>query len=673
MTASAEVARLHVSISAKMDELNQGMQGLSSKLQSVGSKVSGAGMKLTKGLTAPIMAAGGAALALANKYASMGDHIAKTATKLGVSTDALQELDYWAGQNGISSGSMERAVGRLNQRIGRAVQGNEKYSEAFKNLGVEITDSNGKIKATEAVLGDTIAALRSIEDPAMQSAMAAEVFGTKMARDLMPALQDGSLSIEEAKEKIHELGGVMSEDAARASEQYTDAMDDLKRSFGGVWMSLANQLIPIVVNKLIPALQEHVIPLARRLAEAVGRLIEWFGNLNPTLQKVIGIIVGLAVAIGPVLVVAGKLIGIIGAVVGVLSAKIIIIGLVIAGIIAFIAWIVNLIRNNEAMMEKLSAAWEYIRAVAEEIWGAVAETIAVVVEVIKTVVTAALDYIKAFWDKWGAQILGVIQPIWAQIQNVITTVINLVKNIIQLVLAIIRGDWSAAWEHILEIGRTLGNFIKNTLENIFTALYKALKLAWEMMRETALAIWQRIRDGVVQRAQALREGIISTINAALAWIKALPSQALQWGRDIIQGLINGVRNMAGNLAGAIRGVVDSAVNSVKNFLGIRSPSALFEDEVGFNIGEGLAKGIVNTGDRIKGALEDITSPANFKLPSLTQEVSLAGVGSLSRTESGPRTVQVTANYHVTDKATAEHANNDLVRKLQDRGLGGAYR
>jgi len=36
-------------------------------------------------------------------------------------------------------------------------------------------------------------------------------------------------------------------------------------------------------------------------------------------------------------------------------------------------------------------------------------------------------------------------------------------------------------------------------------------------------------------------------------------------------------------------------------------------------------------------------------------------------------MQVTANYNITDKATAEWANNDLVRKIQGRGLAVGYR
>ena len=36
-------------------------------------------------------------------------------------------------------------------------------------------------------------------------------------------------------------------------------------------------------------------------------------------------------------------------------------------------------------------------------------------------------------------------------------------------------------------------------------------------------------------------------------------------------------------------------------------------------------------------------------------------------------IDMIVNQHISDKETAEHANNDLIQKLQRRGLGGAFR
>ena len=59
---------------------------------------------------------------------------------------------------------------------------------------------------------------------------------------------------------------------------------------------------------------------------------------------------------------------------------------------------------------------------------------------------------------------------------------------------------------------------------------------------------------------------------------------------------------------AIRGVVDNAVNSVKSFLGISSPSKLFEG-FGKNMGQGMEKGIASTQGLVNRAVVDMSMPS----------------------------------------------------------------
>jgi len=655
---SQEVARLEVKVGADLGQFNRKMQDLGGRLQGMGQKVSGAGMTMTKGLTAPIVAAGGAALGLANKYAGMGDEIAKTSTKLGISTDALQELDYWASQNGISSGAMERAVGRLNQRIGRAADGNEKYAEAFEAVDVSLHDTQGNLRDTEDVMEDTIESLMEIEDPAMRSARASEIFGTKMARDLMPALEDGSMTIEEAKEKIHEMGGVMDEEAVEAAEKYEDKMDDLKRTFSGVWMELANQLIPVITEKLIPALQDRVIPVIRDLVGRIGGLIEWFQNLSPTVQKVIGIIVGLAVAIGPVLLVVGKVISVVGGIIAMAGKLIAVVKAVGAGIAVLTGPIGLVIGALAALAAGLYYLWnnnEQFREAVIAIWADIQKTVAHVVEVIQKVVAAALDYILAFWEKWGDQILGVLEPAFDQVRNIFETVLSLITEYVQLFLAVIRGDWEAALEHMANIGETIWNFIANTIENVVTGISRMLQLYFDMMLELASNTFENMRTAITDRMEAVREAIVGALQAAVDWILGLPEQAVEWGRNIIQGLIDGITAMASRVTDAVTGVVGSAIDTAKDWLNIGSPSKLFEG-FGKAVSEGMAVGI--------GKGENLVSRASEGMTKKTMP-TLSGAG-------GSQNVTINANYNVTDKQTAEQANKDLVKKLQGRGVVKSY-
>lgn len=192
------------------------------------------------------IAAGGALYGMAQNAAGVADNVHKASQRMGVTTDAYQEMDFWASQNGLSQGNMEKAVGRLNQRLGEAADGNEKYSGALEKLGVNMDDVREGTLSTEDAFVQSIQSLSEMENGQEQAALASELFGTKLGRELLPALQDGALSIEDAKKQAHELGIVLDEEAIGAGVNFTDTMDQVKRSLGAAATSIGVEVMPMV-------------------------------------------------------------------------------------------------------------------------------------------------------------------------------------------------------------------------------------------------------------------------------------------------------------------------------------------------------------------------------------------------------------------------------------------
>ena len=103
--------------------------------------------------------------------------------------------------------------------------------------------------------------------------------------------------------------------------------------------------------------------------------------------------------------------------------------------------------------------------------------------------------------------------------------------------------------------------------------------------------------------------------------------------------------------------------------------------------EGVTKVISGVGNFIGG----LFGKKDKDVPGLATGGSVTRSGMALVGESGPEllnlprganvvplnstanNMSVTANYNITDKATAEWANNDLVRKIQGRGLAVGYR
>ena len=545
------IATLAVKLRAETQDFQKNMKQQEQVLKKFGDRVGATGKTMTKWVTGPIVGAATAALGLAKNWASTGDEIAKTATKLGVSTDALQEMDYWASQNGVSTEAMERAVGRLNQRVGRAADGNDKYAEAFEVLGVSIHGTEGKIRDTEDVMRDTISALRDVEDPALRSAQASEIFGTKMARDLMPALEDGSLSLEEAAQKAHELGIVMDEEAIAAAEDFEDAWDDASRSAMGMVHSIGAQLLPIFTDHLLPVFQERVIPAIKDVGEFISGLIEWFMELDPAIQRNVGIAVGLAAALGPVLMVIGKIISVLAPVIAAFKAlsvaKLALLGpiaLVVAALAGIVAGIIHLWNTNEDFREAVLQAWERIQATGVRIWNQLQEALEEVWETMQETFEHVLTWIQEFWEEWGETILEVSQIIWEQITLVVETAIALIENVIQLVLAVIRGDWEEAWNRILGIGETIWGLITGTIENVFGGIRVFLS-----------QVWSRIRDNISSSVQSIYERVES-------WFTRLQGTIT----NVWTGIRDGIYGTVNNIIGHVENMVNWSIKQINRFI-----------------------------------------------------------------------------------------------------------
>lgn len=86
------------------------------------------------------------------------------------------------------------------------------------------------------------------------------------------------------------------------------------------------------------------------------------------------------------------------------------------------------------------------------------------------------------------------------------------------------------------------------------------------------------------------------------WDKITSFDLASAGADLVQGLIDGIGGAIGGVADALMGGLQSAVNAALSFLGIASPSKLF-DWVGQMSMEGLAGGIEDTAAKAEKATE----------------------------------------------------------------------
>ena len=107
-------------------------------------------------------------------------------------------------------------------------------------------------------------------------------------------------------------------------------------------------------------------------------------------------------------------------------------------------------------------------------------------------------------------------------------------------------------------------------------------------------------SGALRAGQQFLSNLVNTL-------ASIPGRMVAIGSQIVHGIISGITGSIGKVGSAILGGVKDAISGVKNFLGIHSPSRLFRDQIGRNIGLGLAQGISNSQAAVMSSMNGMAS------------------------------------------------------------------
>lgn len=136
-------------------------------------------------------------------------------------------------------------------------------------------------------------------------------------------------------------------------------------------------------------------------------------------------------------------------------------------------------------------------------------------------------------------------------------------------------------------------------------------------------------SGALRAGQQFLSNLVNTL-------ASIPGRMVSIGSQIVQGIINGITGSIGQVGSAILGGMKDAIANVKNMLGIHSPSRLFRDQIGRNIGLGLAQGISNSQAAVMASMNDMASgvaSTRFTTPDVAAGYGVKSVGTAVPTSS----------------------------------------
>lgn len=240
------------------------------------------------------------ATALTKSTASAGAELQDYSDRLNISAEALQRWQYIAMQSGVSNDQLNKAFSKSRDVIGTVLTG--ATNTATKALQELVGDMSKVPNTTEGAFDYIINALAQVSDKTQQAYYANEIFGEKLATDLIPMFNNGADKLNKLNQEFESIGYLSNEQVQNLAD-----LDD-KLNIVNARLSLSKSELGIALIPILEILNDWLV---NHLIPAIKKFAEWFDGLSERGQKFVVVGLLMAAALSPILKLMSSLIGVI--------------------------------------------------------------------------------------------------------------------------------------------------------------------------------------------------------------------------------------------------------------------------------------------------------------------------------------------------------------------------
>jgi len=271
----------------KTEETIKQKESLRKKTEELTSSMNELSKKALVALTAAAAAAGAAIMKLMMDSGNFADELITLSNKTGISVQQLQELDYAARFVDVSVETMTGSMNKMTKtmdaaRDAMATGKLNDQAQAYQNLGVQITNTDGSLRNNKDVFYEVIDALGKVTNETERDALSMQIFG-KSATELNPLIKAGSVELNRLAAEAHQVGAVVSDEGVVALGDFDDNMESLNASTKGLMNEAMAQLAP-VINDLVIQLKDNM----PGIIDAIKGFISFVIENGPIIVSLIG-------------------------------------------------------------------------------------------------------------------------------------------------------------------------------------------------------------------------------------------------------------------------------------------------------------------------------------------------------------------------------------------------
>lgn len=615
---STKVGSIHYELDLDDKEYNKKADKASSSFDSLGSKIAGVGTGIAKATGTALLAVGtavaGVVTASVKAYGEYEQMVGGVQKIFGESADTVIANSRRAYETaGMNANAYMETVTGFSARLLQSLGGDTVKASEVADLAIRDMSDNANTFGTDiemiksAYQGFAKANFTMLDNLKLgyggtAGEMARLINETGVMGDAFEATAENvkNIGFDKMIEAVHiaqEGLKITGTTAKEASETIQGSMNTAKASWQNLLTSLGTGDTDVIKDAM------------DGLATSVGNA---FRNISEIIPTILEGLVSVVAEIGN-MDFSGLITGIIAQIPRIIELAVSLVGSLVQGI-----------RDNLPLL--VESAISIIQTLVGGL-----------IELLPEILMLGIDLLITLGQGIAEAIPELIPTIVDVVLTMVETLIDNLPLIIQVALQII----IALVEGLINALPRLIDFIPNIIISIVSAIIQLLP----QILIAGVHLLLELGKGLISAIPRLLVMIPQIIVAIIGGIAHGFTEMVNSGANLVSGLWQGIKNSGTWIKNQITGWVGDVMKFIKRLFGISSPSKLFEQEIGLNLGAGIAEGIEGSigmvedamgvmGDAVEASISPVIEPAlgALEMPSVMQGVPVSDLyGASSQT------------------------------------------